>query len=334
MVLVILDFFIVNKTGLKEEDQGLRARSGKTIDYLRISLTDRCNFRCRYCMPEKGVDKFSHDDILTYEEIRRLIRVFSELGVKKFRFTGGEPLVRRGILDLLGAIVRERKGIHLTTNLTAPGLDIEKLNRLRLDGINVSCDSLKPSRYSYITRGGELEVFLENLNGLKVGNLKLNVVVILGFNEDEIEDFISLGRERNITVRFIEKMDSVDSDTEFVSLSPIKERLIRQGAIRKEGFRKNNSVAEYHYLLPGPGMVGFITPISHSFCDTCSKIRLMANGEIKLCLFDRRGYPLRPILRSGAPDAEIKDFLVRAVSDKFPHPPDTRGRETIAKMGG
>lgn len=314
--------------------QTLRSRNGEKIDYLRISLTDRCNFRCRYCMPEGGIDKFRHQDILTYEEIQRLIRIFADLGIKKFRFTGGEPLVRKGALDLLQSLRRERTGIYLTTNLTAPGLDIEKLNSLNLDGINVSCDSLKPSRYSYITRGGELGIFLDNLSRLNVRNLKLNAVVIKNFNEDEIGDFIALIREKNIPVRFIEMMDSIDSKMEFVSLTPIKERLIRQGIIREEGFRQDNSVAEYYQLRPGPGRVGFITPISHSFCEICAKIRLMANGEIKLCLFDQRGYPLRPLLRSGAPDEEIRAFLIRIARDKTPQSPDTRGREAIARMGG
>ena len=154
------------------------------------------------------------------------------------------------------------------------------------------------------------------------------------FNEHEINDFIDLGREKNAPVRFIEMMDSIDPKLEFVSLAGIKDRLIKEGIIETNGFQQNNSVAVYHRLRSSEGVIGFITPISHSFCDTCTKIRLMANGEIKLCLFDHRSYPLKPILRSGVPDDELKDFLTRTVKDKTPHPPDTRGRETIAKMGG
>lgn len=305
---------------------------GRRIDYLRISLTDRCNLRCRYCMPEEGVEKFHHRDILSFEEINRVLRITRELGINKFRFTGGEPLLRKGVFDFFETL--PSGDYNITTALAIDGLDIERINRLKFAGLNVSCDSLKPEKYHYITRWGELSIFLSNLKRVRVDNLKINVVVIKGFNEDEIVDFIEFAEKYQATVRFIEKMDFVDGELEFSSLTEIKSQLIEKGIIKPEGFRINNSVSEYHSLTSRGGKVGFITPITRHFCGSCSKIRLKANGEAKLCVFARDNYNLRDILRSEPDDDIVKKWFHDIIQFKPFEPVIKKNLETMAEIGG
>lgn len=310
----------------------MRDAFDRNIDYLRISLTDRCNLRCRYCMPAAGVRKFTHRDILSFEEIERVIRIFRELGFVKFRFTGGEPLLRRGVMDFLENL--PLPDFYLTTNLAVENLDLDRLNRLPLAGLNVSCDSLKPDRYRWITRLGDLSVFLRNLEGVRSENLKINAVVMKGFNEDEIEDFIDFGEKHRATVRFIEKMDFASEGPGFSSLTEIKERLIGKGIIYPEGRRIHNSVSQYHDLRDRPGMVGFITPVSRHFCQTCGKIRLKANGEVKLCVFAGENFNLRELLRSEPGNRVINKRLAELIALKPFSPEGPRTRETMAEIGG
>ncbi len=326
----------------------IRDSFGRKIEYLRVSLTDRCNLRCRYCMPISGVKKFSHDDILRFEEIERIIRIFSELGVKKFRFTGGEPLVRKGALDFLEKL--SIGNFYITTNLALPNLDIERLNRIKLSGINVSCDSLKPERYRYITRWGDLSTFIRNFERLRVPNIKINVVVIKGVNEDEILDFIRFADSHNATVRFIEKMDFSSGDiygftfgkevidwrekNGFVSLTEVKNRLVEEGIIENRRVLEGNSVAEYHKLIGFKGKVGFITHVSNAFCGRCNRLRIKANGQLKLCLFDRRNFELKGLLRSGASDESVKEWIEEKVKEKYREPITNISSETAAEIGG
>jgi cyclic pyranopterin phosphate synthase len=311
----------------------LKDKYGRVIDYIRISLTDRCNLRCRYCLPEEGIKKFKHTAILTFEEIERLIKIFQELGIKKFRFTGGEPFVRKGTIDFFEKL--QLKNFYVTTNLAIQGLNIERINELQnLSGINISCDSLKPEKYEYITRRGKLETFIENIRKLRIKNLKINVVVIKNFNEDEIINFINLGIKYNATVRFIEKMNFIDDKLYFVSLTEIKNSLIKNGIIFPDNKRENNSVARYYPLKNKKGKVGFITPISNPFCATCNKIRVKANGDIKLCIFDRKNFSLRDLMRRENDDEKIKNRLQKIIKNKHEKPPIKKGNETIAKIGG
>lgn len=304
----------------------------RKIDYLRISLTDRCNLRCRYCMPEEGVEKFNHRDILSFEEINRVLRITRELGINKFRFTGGEPFLRRGAFEFLEEL--PSGDYNITTALAIDGLDVDRINRLKFAGLNISCDSLRPEKYHYITRWGELSVFLSNLKMVRVDNLNINVVIIKGFNEDEIVDFIEFAEKHQATVRFIEKMDFVAGELEFSSLTEIKKQLIENGIIKPEGFRINNSVSEYHSLINSGGKVGFITPISRHFCDTCSKIRLKANGELKLCVFSGDNYNLRQVLRSEPDDDIVKKWLNDILQFKPFKPVIKKNLETMAEIGG
>jgi cyclic pyranopterin phosphate synthase len=203
-----------------------------------------------------------------------------------------------------------------------------------LSGINISCDSLKPEKYEYITRRGKLETFIENIRKLRIKNLKINVVVIKNFNEDEIINFINLGIKYNATVRFIEKMNFIDDKLYFVSLTEIKNSLIKNGIIFPDNKRENNSVARYYPLKNKKGKVGFITPISNPFCATCNKIRVKANGDIKLCIFDRKNFSLRDLMRRENDDEKIKNRLQKIIKNKHEKPPIKKGNETIAKIGG
>ncbi len=283
-------------------------------------------------MPARGVKKFSHRDILSFEEIERVIGICRELGFVKFRFTGGEPLVRRGTVDFLEKL--PPGNWNLTTNLAVENLDLDRLNRLPLAGLNVSCDSLRPDRYRWITRVGELSIFLENIAGVRNENLKLNAVVMKDFNEDEVEDFIDFGEQHRATVRFIEKMEFASGGPEFSSLATVRERLISRGIIEAEGRHLDNSVAYYHDLRGRPGKIGFITPVSRHFCPTCSKIRLKANGDIKLCVFAPENFNLRDLLRSEPDDRALRDRLTELIARKPFRPEGPRTRETMAEIGG
>ena len=279
----------------------------RKIEYARISLTDRCNLRCRYCMPGIGIEKSRHDKILTFEEIRRIIKILDETGVKKIRFTGGEPFLRTGSLDFFESL--DLKDFHITTNLSIPNLDVERINKLDPAGINVSLDSLKTDRFKYITRCGDLDGFLENFKRLKIRNLKINTVVVKDFNEDEIIDFVNFGLKFNATVRFIEKMSMLRDSLEFVPLAGVKDTLVKKGLIDPLAWRENNSVAEYHSLKAGEGRIGFITPVTKPFCKNCKKIRIKATGDVKLCIFSGENYSLRDVLRQENNDEKIKTWI-------------------------
>lgn len=318
----------------------LKDSFGRKIEYVRISLTDRCNLRCRYCMPESGIEKCRHDEILAFEEIKRVVKILKETGVKKFRFTGGEPFLRRGSLDFFESL--DLKDFYITTSLSFRDLDIERISRLDPAGINVSLDSLKADRFKYITRCGDIDVFLGNLKRLKVRNLKINTVVIKDFNEDEIIDFINFGLKFNATVRFIEKMKIVNDSLQFVPLEKVKDSLIKKGIIDPLAWRENNSVAEYHKLrgqalLPSVPAVGFITPVTRPFCGNCNKFRIKATGNVKLCIFSGETYGLRDVLRRESDDEKIKTWIGDIIRNKPESGSDAgfpKVAESMSSIGG
>ena len=310
----------------------LKDSFGRKIEYVRISLTDRCNLRCRYCMPEGGIEKLTAAQILTFAEIKRIIGIFEEIGIKKFRFTGGEPFLRNGSLDFFESL--NLRDFYVSTNLSMKNLDIERINRLKPAGVNVSLDTLKPERFKHITRRGDINVFFENLAKLKVGNLKINTVVMKDFNEDEIVDFINFALKNNATIRFIEKMERINDSLEFVPLKKIKDSLIKSGIIDPQAWRENNSVAEYYSLKAGKGRVGFITPVTRPFCGNCNKFRLKATGDIKLCIFSGKNYSLRDVLRSEKSNKKIKAWLGDIVKTKPENMGACSGRRESAPVLG
>ena len=277
----------------------------REIDYLRVSLTDRCNLRCEYCMPERGIDdKVKHPEILSLEEMFILIKEFVDLGIKKIRFTGGEPLVRKGAVELIKR-VNDLEGINEVT-ITTNGVLLEdyakELVEAGVKRINVSLDTLDPEKFKKITRGGDIQrVFrgIEKAQKLGISPIKINTVLIGGFNDDEIEDLVNLTQYDNIDIRFIELMPIGEASgfakSKFLSNNEILERIPELKPVKKEDI---SSPANYFKLPNAKGKVGLINPITCKFCSDCNRVRLTASGKLKLCLHSNREIDLREILRS------------------------------------
>jgi len=310
----------------------LKDSYGRIIDYARISLTDKCNMRCRYCMPEEGIRTRSHEELLKFEEIYLLLEIFKELGIKKFRFTGGEPFIRRNAMDFFENLnIGE---FYITTNLSSKNLDIARLNNLNLGGLNISLDTLNPEKYKWLTRGWDLEPVIKNLRNLRVKNVKLNAVVIKDFNEDEINPLIDFANEIGATMRFIEKMDFLKDNFKRAPVDKIRKNLIDKNFISEKEITPKSSPAVYHQQISGKGKVGFILPVSKSFCATCNRIRVTFDGRIKLCLFAEKSVNLRDMLRDGKGKDEIKKILLQAVLAKSRAPKIESQTETMSAIGG
>ena len=287
---------------------------GRTIDYLRLSVTDLCNYRCRYCMPPEGVAKRDHGDILSLEELADIARAAVRLGVKKIRLTGGEPLVRRGIVELCRQL-RTIPGLQelcLTTNgallpqLAAP------LREAGLDRLNISLDTLRPDRFAEMTRLGHLSDALAGIEAAEAAgfhDLKLDTVLIGGFNDDEINDFINLTREHPWEVRFIELMPMgpcAEWDKScFLSGDTVLQKVPALQQIESCGVARR-------YRLPGAmGTVGLISPVNHDFCAQCRRIRVTADGKLKGCLHSAEELPLR-----GLHGKELEDAIRQGILQK------------------
>jgi len=283
-------------------------RFGRKHDYLRISITDRCNLRCIYCMGEDGIKLLNHEDILSYEEITQFVQVLAPLGIKKIRITGGEPLVRKGVENLIGNLnsIPGIEDIALTTNgeLLAPMID--KLQENGLKRVNISLDTLNPKTYKQITRRGSLAKVLQGITkALKRGltPIKLNAVLMAGVNEGEIYDFIKLTLDNPIHVRFIEYMPLDDHDTawsnRYLPLEKVKEKVKSLGfqLHRVEGL-VGNGTAETWQIPGAQGTIGLIHPVSNHFCSSCTRLRLTADGKFKPCLFWQEEINVRQALKN------------------------------------
>ena len=262
---------------------------GRRFEYLRVSVTDRCNYRCIYCMPESGVSKLCHADTLSFEEIEEIVRECVSLGVKKVRITGGEPLVRRGITALCKALsaIEGLDELTMTTNASLLAPMAQELKNAGIDRINISLDTLRPDRFAQLTRNGTLCDVLSGIRAALAAGMtpvKLNTVLIGGFNDDEIEDLVNLTMSYPIHIRFIELMP-IGHALEFGkgAFLPVSEVLERVPALVPEPSEKG-SVAK-SFALPGAvGKVGLISPLSNHFCGECDRLRLTSDGKIKPCL--------------------------------------------------
>ncbi|MHC1684330.1 MAG: GTP 3',8-cyclase MoaA [Clostridiaceae bacterium] len=292
---------------------------GRNINYLRISVTDLCNLRCKYCMPEKGISKTCHDDILRIEEIVKVAEECVSLGIDKIRITGGEPLVRKGILTLVEKLssIEGVKDLAITTNGTLLKKYAKDLKKAGLNRVNISLDTLNLEKYSQITKTGSLKDVLEGIEeAKKVGltPIKLNVVLIKDFNEDEIIDFVNLTKDQEIDVRFIELMPI--GELKFWSLNKYLSNNIilkKVPQLIPEESKDISSPAKYYKLPEGKGMVGLINPISCKFCSNCNRIRLTADGNIKSCLHSNEEVDLKTILRNGQ---SINEVLCEILKNK------------------
>jgi len=299
----------------------------REINYLRVSITDRCNLRCSYCMPKEGVSLIGHDDILRYEEILRIVRIAAGVGISKVRITGGEPLVRRGVCDFIASLSSTGclNDISLTTNgmLLAPFA--EKLFAAGIKRINISLDSLNAEKYTEITRGGDLSAVLAGIDAVhEIGfsPIKINTVAIKGFNEDEIMDFAELSLRKPYQIRFIELMDvghpALDHGSRYLSNKIIMEIINRRYLLeRANGIRtKMDGPAEIYRIAGGAGEIGFISPLSKQFCDSCNRLRLTANGHLRACLLSDEDVDLKGPLRSGCSDADLSELIKKAIAKK------------------
>ena len=269
---------------------------GRAIDYLRLSVTDRCNYRCRYCMPETGMEKRPHDDILSLEELAEIAEAAVACGVKKIRLTGGEPLVRKGFVDLcrrLRAIPGLEELCVTTNGALLPQMALP-LRQAGVDRLNISLDTLRPDRFAAMTRLGTLDAAWAGIRAVEEAgftNLKLDTVLIGGFNDDEAADFLALTLEKPWEVRFIELMPmgpcAAWDAARFVSADTILQRFPQLEALPPSG------VARRYRLPNARGVVGLISPMSRDFCANCRRIRVTADGRLKGCLHSREELPLR-----------------------------------------
>ena len=304
---------------------GLSDSFQRPINYLRISVTDRCNLRCVYCMPAEGVELMSHEDILTYEEIHTVARAAAELGINKVRLTGGEPLVRSGLSELIRMLAQIDgiDDISLTTNGTLLSHCAAELKRAGLQRVNVSLDTLKPDKFSLITRSNlaldDVLAGIEAARSVGLDPVKLNMVVVSGVNDDEILDFTAKTIDEGWHVRFIEFMSLGgvgSSNSRFTSVSEMRKRLEQVGELQPCLPDVGNGPARYFRFPNARGTVGFITPVSEHFCFHCNRLRLTADGRLRLCLLAEDEIDLRQSLRSGASLAELKQLIEAAAADK------------------
>jgi GTP 3',8-cyclase len=315
----------------------------RPIDYLRLAVTDRCNLRCVYCMPPEGVPQLRHEDILTYEEMVRLLRISVQAGISKVRLTGGEPLVRKDLDFLVREIsaLHEEVDISLTTNGTLLSRQAEKLTAAGLRRVNVSIDSLDPDTYRRITRLGELSDALAGVEAALEAGLepvKINVVV-LEHLFDELDGFVELVRRLPVHVRFIEYMSpcGMFDGSYYVSAEEIKRRLGVSGELTRSDLPPFGAGPARYYSLRGArGTIGFISPVSSHFCPECNRLRLTADGKMKPCLFSREEDDVRDILRGSTDDAPVLAAIRRSLAKK-PRDhggfPDSPGR-SMSQIGG
>lgn len=296
---------------------------GRAIDYLRISVTDRCNLRCIYCMPPEGVPLIPHADLLSYEEICVVVQAAAELGVKRVRLTGGEPLVRSE-LPVLTRMLSQIEGIEelsLTTNGTLLKKFALGLKQAGLKRVNVSLDTLKADRFRDVTRLGELGDVLDGIEAAKDAGLspvKVNMVVMRGVNDDEVLDFAKMTYKEGWHVRFIELMPFTEF-TEFVPSSELRQRIGLLGGLEACRPVTGNGPARYFRLPGARGTIGFISPMTEPFCSTCNRIRLTSCGSVCPCLLSDDGIDLRQPLRSNASIREIERLILEAVGSKSEH---------------
>jgi cyclic pyranopterin phosphate synthase len=296
----------------------LRDVFSRALKDLRISVTDRCNFRCTYCMPLDEYEWIDRKEILTFEEITRLAALFVQLGVEKIRVTGGEPLVRKDLEKLIARLsaVQGIMDLSLTTNGSLLAEKIAALKAAGLQRINISIDTLKPERFREMTKRGDLAKVLEGLFAAKDHGLhpiKINAVIERGINDDEILDLVEFSRDNGFSIRFIEYMDVGNSNdwtsAKLVPKKEILEKIRGRFPLREVGRQHGTAPAVDYEFVDGRGDLGIIASVTEPFCSSCSRARLTADGKLVTCLFSQTGHDLKKLLRQGTSDAELLNFI-------------------------
>ena len=300
----------------------LTDNQNRQINYLRLAVTDRCNLRCRYCRPEEGVPFISHEEIISFEELERLVIIFRSMGVNKIRVTGGEPFSRRGCMSFLTRL-RKINGVqylHITTNGVKTSRFLDEMVAIGIDGINVSLDTLDPGRFEQITRRNYLNAVLETIHGVLARSipLKINSVVLGDTTDEEILRLASLARDFPVTLRFIEKMPfSGTARSGKLENGNLLQRLKRifPDIVEKQ---KDNlpTTARTFYVTGYKGNIGIIQGYSRSFCTSCNKVRITPVGMLKTCLYDNGVLDLKKMLRTGADDEEIKTAILSCLQNR------------------
>lgn len=320
---------------MNEQPLALHDAHGRLIDYLRVSVTDRCNHRCTYCMPEDGVSHADKADVLSFEEIVALVAVFVDLGVRRVRITGGEPTVRKDVATLVAMLARLPKlqDLSLSTNGQRLAELAEPLRAAGLRRLNVSLDSLDPVRFAAITRRGDLQEVLAGLRAAHAAGfsvIKLNTVAIKGFNDDEIVALCRFAWAEGFLPRFIEQMPMTDGRLfvpgRLLSAAEVRQAVLRgfPGAVlsaEPEAGERGGGPARYHGVHTAQGQLigrfGLISPMTEHFCDTCNRVRLSSSGALHLCLADDQAIDLRRALHQGGPGA-VANTILAALSGKKP----------------
>lgn len=307
---------------------GLSDTFQRPINYMRVSITDRCNFRCVYCMPEDGVQWMPHSDILSYEELLTIITAGAELGINRIRITGGEPLVRHGVVDFVHMIAQipGMEDVSMTTNATLLSRYAADLKKAGLDRVNISLDTLNAEKFKNICRcsdnSGDIHKVLEGIEAAKSAGLtpvKINMVVMAGVNDDEILDFARKTIDSDWNVRFIELMPYTGHNGQTpkgLTSKEIKKRLDSLGKMEPFKATKGNGPAKYYRFPEAKGTIGFITAISEHFCVNCNRLRLTADGKLRPCLMSETMIDLREPLRKGISPEELKGLIKQAVMAK------------------
>ena len=290
----------------------------RSVKDLRISVTDRCNFRCTYCMPLDQYEWISKKEILTFEEITRLATLFVGLGVEKIRLTGGEPLVRQNLDQLVAkvAAISGLKDLCLTTNGALLAEKIDSLKAAGLKRINISLDTLDPEKFRRMTKRGDLEKVLEGIFAAKDHGLhpiKLNAVIERGVNDDDILELVEFSREHGLAIRFIEYMDVGNSNNwtseKLVSKAEILEKISSRYPLREIGRDQGSAPSVDYEFIDGRGDLGVIASVTEPFCSSCTRARLTADGKLVTCLFSQRGHDVKALLRNGTSDEDLVKFL-------------------------
>ena len=299
---------------------GLLDNYHRQIDYMRISLTDRCNLCCVYCS-ERDIPHLIHEDILRYEEIEKIVRAAARLGVKSLRLTGGEPLIKAGITDLIKMLddIEGIDDISLTTNATLLAGCAEELKQAGLRRVNISLDTFKPEKFRQISGADKLKDVFEGIEAAKQAGLtpvKINTVVMRGINDDELLDFARKTMEEGWHIRYIEKMPLVASDSGNDNMVSVDEMMatIRQnlGELEPCPSKSGNGPAKYYRLTGAAGTLGFIAPVTDCFCDTCNRFRLTADGGLRPCLLEDDEIDIKGPLRAGASIEEMEELMQQA----------------------
>ncbi len=326
----------------------LRDSWGREIKSLRVSVTDKCNFRCRYCMPAEGLEWLGRDEVLSFEEIERLVRVLAAMGVDEVRLTGGEPLVRRDLPVLVGMLAGTSgvRDLSLTTNGVLLDRFAAPLVEAGLRRLNVSLDSLSHVRFAEITRRDALDRVLAGLAEAErhpeLRPIKVNCVAIKGFTEEEVPALAELARRKPYVVRFIEFMP-LDADQAWrgddVLTGGEIRALIEERWPLEELPAKPSSTARRFRFADGAGEIGFVNPVSEPFCSTCDRIRLTADGQLRTCLFSRREWDLKTPLRDGSSDDRLEELIRFAVAHKelkhkINDPGFVRASRSMSQIGG